>query len=79
MIDSVYHTARCVGCTNLVVVGCGNEYNGTLARNVECAARANFSEEDVGDDSPEDERSVVDEIRVVLVLVCHVHSGAGRS
>ena len=58
---------------------CRNEYDRTLARNVERTARPYFPEEDVGDDSPEDERSVVDEIRVVLVLVCHVHSGAGRS
>ena len=73
------HTAASGKRIYLVIMGCSNEYDRAFARDVECTARPYFTEEDVGDDSPEDERSVVDEIRVVLVLVCHVHSGAGRS
>ncbi len=79
MTDSVYHTACWVGCTHLVVVRRGYEYNGPLARNVECTARPDFSEEDVGDHSPEDERGIIDEVGFVFVFVCNVHGWVRRS
>jgi hypothetical protein len=50
----------------LVMMGSTNEYDWSIARDVECTSRANFSEEYLCDSSPEQQSSIVSELRVIL-------------
>ena len=66
---------------HLVIVRRSHEDDGALARYVECAARPDLREEDVGDYPPEDKRSIVDKVGVLFAMYNSRHEcrdGRGR-
>lgn len=66
-----------VQLADLVIVRCGDEYDGALAGNVERAPRPNLAEEDIGDNAPEDKRSVIDEVgRLAAMYSLHADTAS---
>lgn len=47
-------------------MGCGDEYDGTIARDVKCASGPNLPEEYVDDCSPQQESGVVSQVGRVV-------------